>query len=140
MSNWPPFEDLYPKSKAYLELQPLRIPTGWTIGWNQLDVSMRTDRGGIGGSSVFTATHVGTRFNIDIEFRPEFDPEGAFQLTVTYQPWPRTERGRRRQDVPFAFGVDRQIVHEFETRSYADLVAELEHWIARCTVWTREGN
>lgn len=135
----PPFEDLYPRSKAYLELPPLRIPTGWTIGWNSLDIGMAASLDGIGGSSVFTATHEQRRFNIDIEFRPEFDPDGAFHLAVKYQPWPRSERGRRRKDVPFALGMDAETVHEFETRSYAALITELEHWIARCTVWTREG-
>lgn len=101
----PPFEDLYPRSKAYLELPPLRIPTGWTIGWNALDIGMAASLDGIGGSSVFTATHVQRRFNIDIEFRPEFDPEGAFHLEVKYQPWLRSERGRRRKDVPFALDI-----------------------------------
>src|SRR6476661_295990 len=134
-----PFEDAFPDSPAYRELQPLRIPAGWRIGWNQLLVTMDGDLTGIGGSSVFHATNEGRRFNIDVEFRPEFDPEGAFHLTVIYQPWPRTHRGRRRQDVPFRFDGDALTVHRFETRSYPALIAELEHWIARCTVWEREG-
>ena len=136
----PPFEDVYSQSKAYLELPPLRIPAGWTIGWNTLDAGMAVSLDGIGGSSVFSATHVERRFNIDIAFRPEFDPDGAFHLEVTYQPWPRSGQGRRRKDVPLAFGIDAQMVHEFETRSWPALIAELEHWIARCTVWTREGS
>ena len=136
----PPFQDLYPHSKAYRELQPLRIPTGWTIGWNELDVGLDTSLDGVGGMSVFSATHEGRRFHIDIMFRPEFDPNGAFHLEVRYQPWPRSEGGRRRKDVPFAFDADAQIVHEFETRSYPALIAELEHWIARCTVWQHEGS
>lgn len=134
----PPFYDLYPRSRAYLDLPPLRIPGGWTIGLNTLDAGMAGSFDGVGGSSLFNATHAGRRFNIDIAFRPEFDPDGAFHLEVTYQPWPRTERGRRRKDLPFAFGADAQIVHTFETRSWPDLIAELEHWIARCTVWTIE--
>lgn len=136
----PPFEDRFPKSKAYLELQPLRIPPGWKIGWNDLNTGMAADPGGIGGSTVFYAMNAGTRFDIDIGFRPEFDPDGVFHLEVRYQSWPRTERGRRRQDVPFAFDGAAETVHEFETRSYPDLITELEHWIARCTVWTREGD
>lgn len=136
----PPFHELYPRSPAFLELQPLRIPVGWKVGWNDLNVGMAADLGGIGGSTVFHARHEGRRFDIDIGFRPEFDPDGAFHLEVRYQPWPRTERGRRRQDAPLAFGPDAETVHEFETRSYPALVAELEHWIARCTVWQREGH
>src|SRR5690606_16421097 len=77
---------------------------------------------------------------IDVEVRPEFDPAGAFHLTVLYAPWPRTERGRRRQGEPLRFGLEAETVHVFETRSYEALVAELERWIARCTVWTREGD
>jgi hypothetical protein len=136
----PPFEDVYPHSRAYLALPPLRIPAGWTIGWNTLDAGMAESLDDIGGSSVFNATHVERRFNIDIDFRPEFDPDGAFHLAVTYQPWPRSGRGRRRKDVPFAFDIDAEIVHEFETRTWPALIAELELWIARCTVWTREGS
>ena len=137
-----PFDphNTYPDSRAYRELQPLRLPSGWAVGWNELYVGMDADPGEIGGSSVFNATHEGRRFNLDIELRPGFDQAGGFHLTVLYQPWPRTERGRRRQDLPFALGADAQVVHAFETRSCAELVAELELWIARCTVWTREGH
>ena len=90
-----PYQELFPNSPAYRELQPLRIPAGWLIGWNQLDIGLDADLTGVGGSSVFNATNEGRRFNIDIEFRPEFDPDGSFHLTVIYQPWPRTERGHR---------------------------------------------
>ncbi|MGH7026624.1 hypothetical protein [Brevundimonas sp.] len=41
---------------------------------------MAADPGGIGGSSAFSATNKGRRFYIDIEFSPEFDPDGAFCL------------------------------------------------------------
>ncbi|HEX8662047.1 MAG TPA: hypothetical protein VF686_09270 [Brevundimonas sp.] len=136
----PEFHELFPHSPAFRDMQPLRIPAGWRIVWNQLDIGMATDVTGVGGSSVFHATNESRRFNIDVEFRPEFDPDGSFHLTIVYQPWPRTERGRRRQDVAFAFDGDGQTVHTFETRAYPDLVAELEHWIARCTVWEREGH
>lgn len=96
--------------------------------------------GELGGSSLFYATNAGRRFNIDVEFRPEFDPGGAFHMTILYAPWPRTERGRRRQGEPLVFGLEAEEVHAFETRSYEALVVELEHWIARCTIWTREGH
>ena len=139
MTSYDP-HDTYPNSRAYRELQPLRLPAGWAVGWNELFVGMDADLGEVGGSSVFNATNEGRRFNIDIEFRPEFDPEGAFHMTVRYQPWPRTERGGRRHDVPFAFGIEARTVHTFETRSYPELVAELERWIARCTLWTPEGH
>lgn len=136
----PPFQDVYPDSPAYLGLPPLRIPAGWMIGWNTLDAGMAASLEGIGGSSVFTATNEGRRFRIDVMFRPEFDPDGAFHLETWYQPWPRSEGGRRRQDLPFAFDANARIVHAFETRSYPALIAELEHWIARCTPWQYEGS
>ena len=134
------FEDVYPGSPAFQGLPRLRIPGGWTVGWNTLDASMEADLSGIGGSSVFNATHPGSRFSIDVEFRPEFDPEGSFHLTVIYQPWPRTESGRRRKDVPFAIDGAAEEVHRFETRSCSELLEHLEYWIARCTVWIREEN
>ena len=33
-----------------------------------------------------------------------------------------------------------QLVHKFETRSYAELVEHLEQQIARCSIWMVEGN
>jgi hypothetical protein len=134
------FEDAFPNSPAYLELVPLRVPAGWTIGWNQLYVGLDPASGTLGGSSEFHASNPGRRFAIDVEFRPEFDPAGAFHLTVIYQPWPRTERGRRRNEAPFAFDAAAEEVHRFETRDYAALIAQLEYWIAKCSVWVREGH
>ena len=72
-------------------------------------------------------------------FRPEFDPNGRFIIEVTYVPYERTEKGRRR-DVPFARHAGDQVVHTFETRSYAELVEHLEQQIARCSVWVIEGH
>lgn len=138
--TFPRFEDQYPDSPAFRDLPPLRIPAGWRIGWNTLQAGMHDDLTGVGGSSVFNATNEGRRFNIDVEFRPEFDPEGSFHLIVAYQPWPRTERGRRRNEAPFAFDAHAREVHRQEIRSYAELLERLEHWIARCSVWAIEQN
>ena len=128
------------KSPAYLGLQALRIPAGWSIGWNTLYATSRAEQGEFGGSSLFNATNPGRRFRIDVAFRPEHDPDGRFHLTVEYQPWPRTEKGRRRTDVAFVFDCDAETIHHFDTASYAELVDQLEAWIARCTMWVREGN
>jgi hypothetical protein len=121
-------------------LQPLRIPGGWTIGWNTLYATSRAENGDFGGSSLFTATNPGRRFIVDVAFSPEFSPSGKFHLVVNYQPWPRTERGKRRQDLPFRFDHAAVEVHRFETSSYPGLVHELEVWLARCSGWVREGN
>lgn len=130
----------FAKAPAYLELQPLRVPAGWTIGWNNLYTTSKVEEGDFGGSSVFYAFNEGRRFSIDVEFRPEFDPTGRFELTVMYQPWPRTERGRRRTDLPFQFDSNAELVHAHETALYGELVDELENWIARCTTAVREGH
>jgi hypothetical protein len=130
----------FAKSPAFLELQPLRIPAGWAVAWNSLYASSKAESGDFGGSSLFYAVNEGRRFSIDVGFEPEFDPEGHFHLTVTYQPWPRNERGRRMSDEPFRLDAKAEVVHSAETQSYADLVALLETWIARCTVWVREGH
>ncbi|MES2444900.1 MAG: hypothetical protein V4574_18915 [Pseudomonadota bacterium] len=132
--------DAFQKYPAYLALQPLRIPAGWRVDWNTLYATSDAEKGEFGGSSLFNATNEGRRFGIDVAFRPEFDPEGRFHLSVIYQPWPRTERGRRRTGVPFALDGDAETVHESDTASYAELVDRLETWIARCTLWVREGN
>jgi hypothetical protein len=122
-------------------LQPLRVPAGWLINWNTLDEVEAGDESvrAYGGSSVFMATHATRRFQIDVEWRPEFDPEGSFRMRVEYAPWERTERGRRRNDLAPSF-ADAEVVHEFETRSHAELVRELDAWLWRCATWMREGH
>jgi hypothetical protein len=133
-------QDLFPTSRAYAEMQPLRIPPGWMIGLNDLRVGMAVETDGPPGlaSTLFNATHAGRRFNIDVEV--EAGAEGAFRLTVTYAPWPRDGRGRRIQDQPLSFGGETEVVHAVTTGAYEELIAQLEHWIARCSVWAREGN
>ncbi|KAB7644358.1 hypothetical protein [Polymorphobacter fuscus] len=123
-----------------LSLQPLRIPGGWIIEWNTLYETSRAERGDFGGSSVFRAVNERQRFSVDVEFRPEFDPDGKFHLVVVYQPWPRTERGRRRTNLPFLFDGSAETVHDAEMPDYATMIAELERWLARCSGWMREGN
>lgn len=121
-------------------LQPLRIPAGWEVGWNTLfgPETMFENGEAPGGSSLFSATNEHRRFWIDVEWRPEFDPEGEFRLRVEYAPWERTERGRRIPG-PLHFR-DAEVVHRFGTKSHPELVAELERWLARCTTWTKEGH
>ena len=122
-------------------LQPLRIPAGWFINWNTLlEIDPAEAEGGaFAGSSLFMATHAQMRFQIDVEWRPEFDPDGSYQMRVEYAPWKRTERGRRREDVALSF-ADAEVVHRFETRSRAELVRELDAWLWRAATWVREGH
>ena len=138
MAN-PLTNDTFAISGNRLELERLRLPSGWLVGVNALYVGLD---GGLGDlcSVLFYAQNEGRRFGIEVDWRPEFDPDGSFHLRVTYQPWPRDERGRRRKNLPFAFDGDEQVVHGFETRSYPDLLAELERCLDRCSIWTVEGN
>ena len=80
------------------------------------------------------------RFFIDVEFRPEHDPKGHFYLSVDYLPWSRDERGRRLQDGPVVPDASVQRMHQAEIASYAELIEQLETWIARCSAWAVEGN
>lgn len=129
----------YADGPHYRNLQPLRIEGGWRVGWNTLYVDLDPNAGDLGGSTIFYAANEGRRFIIDVMFRPEFDPNGRFILEVTYVPYLRTEKGRRR-DVPFARHAGDQVVHTFETRSYAELVEHLEQQLARCSIWVIEGH
>lgn len=133
-------EDHFPDSPFMRNLPPLRIPSGWCIGWNTLALDCKAEDGP-GGSSLFYAVNEGRRFIIDVMFREEFDPNGRFILEVSYRPYPRTEKGRRRKDVTFNDGASEdKVVHFFETRSMPELVEQLQHWIARCSVWVIEGH
>lgn len=122
-------------------LQPLRVPAGWFINWNTLEETDAVDAegGAFGGSSLFMATHEQMRYRIDVEWRPEFDPDGSYHLTVEYAAWERSERGRRRSDVPLSFGAA-ELVHRFETRSRVALVQELNTWLWRGATEVREGH
>ncbi|HET9231182.1 MAG TPA: hypothetical protein VFO00_07825 [Vitreimonas sp.] len=139
MADWSP-EKNFPDSPFMRGLPSLRIPSSWFININNLDINSTPEEGHIGGSSLFMATNENRRFTIDVMFRPEFDPNGSFIMEVHYWPWPRTEQGRRRNHVAFASLTESKLVHRFETRSMTDLVDQLQHWIARCSVWTIEGH
>ena len=79
------------------------------------------------------------RFRIDVEWRPEFDPEGCYRMGVEYAPWERTARGRRRTDLPLSF-ADAEEVYSLETRDRGELVAALDDWLWRGATWLREGH
>jgi hypothetical protein len=121
-------------------LQPLRVPAGWRIDWNtlaEIDPSETAVRDGwFGGSSLFLAIHDSRRTLIDLEWRPEDDPNGEYVLKVLHAPWERTPGGQQdhagTEPVSYRNGVP---VHEFRTRDRFALVAELESLLASDRGW-----
>ncbi|MBA4062176.1 MAG: hypothetical protein C0501_00395 [Isosphaera sp.] len=126
-----------------VELQALRVPAGWSVGWNTLFEVDPTPgavaAGFFGGSSLYQATHGGRRLTIDVEWRPEDDPGGHYRLRVLYSPWGRTGRGRRVDSGELIPAWD-EPYHEFTTASRSELVRELEEWLRRCTGLVVEPN
>ena len=119
-------------------LQPLRVPSGWRVSWNTLfEVDPSEDnvrRGFFGGSSLFAAVNEGLRLTLDLMWRPEDDAAGEYQLIVEYAPWPRTDSGRRRKDLPLSF-ADARLVYEFRTRDRLEVVRELEASLRTRSDW-----
>ena len=119
-------------------LQPLRIPPGWRVEWNtwfEIDPTVDNLRAGyFGGSSLFMATHEARRLYLDLEWRPEDELAGEFALTVHYTPWLRTERGRRRKNLPIDPNTAR-LVYEFRTRDRLIAVREVEAALVGRAEW-----
>lgn len=122
------------------KLQPLRILAGWQVNWHTLmeldptPENFQAHAACFSGSSLFLATNEVRRSNVDVEWRPEYDPNGRYVLTVQYVPWPRTPNGKRRKGVPLDF-ADAEVVHKFETTSREELVNELEDVFLRVLDW-----
>jgi len=123
-------------------LHPLRVPAGWRVDWNSLYPvePVPANAAHFIGSTLFSAVHEGARCWIDVEWRPEGDVTGHYNLRVEYQPWPRTPAGRRRRGAPLRFDGASQGVHRFGTRDLAALVAELERWLEECPRRVFEGS
>ena len=132
--------DGYCASRAYQELYALRIPGGWRVDWNTLSKTPDGDTGSADASAVFLATNEGRRFQIDVERRRDTRGVARFQMTVSYQPWARSPSGRRVTNSRLQFDAHAEVVHSAQISSAGDLVQELETWIARCTMWVREGH
>ncbi|WP_146462357.1 hypothetical protein [Rubripirellula tenax] len=119
-------------------LQPLRIPPDWRVGWNTLfeldPTAENVRRGFFGGSSLFGASSVHMRLAVDVEWRPEDDPDGRYCLTVYYAPWKRTENGRRRKNVALDFS-HANVVYDMETRSRQEIVEQIEEVLRGRDEW-----
>jgi len=109
------------------QLHPLRICSGWNIHRNALTTVPAIPAGSDpGGVRLFRAVDAARRLRLDVTTRAESGGQVRYALELVYSPWSRTERGRRRTEVPLSFEGDVRRAHSVDTPVYADLVRELE--------------
>lgn len=77
------------------------------------------------------------RLAIDVEWRPEDDPEGRYYLSVRYARWKRTEDGRRQKNIPLDFS-DAEVVYRMETQSRQELVQRIEEVLRGRDEWSEQ--
>lgn len=120
-------------------LHPLRIASGWTIRRNLL-----TEAAPFSSTNsdplLFRAIADQRRFRLDVLHQPTSDAPATYALELLYAPWPRTDRGRRRHDLPLTFDCTSRLMHRFVTTNYADLIRHLEAWLWRASSWAVEGH
>ncbi len=108
-----------------MNLQPLKIPSGWTIDWNLLtdtDPTEDTIHEFTGSSLLLISSH--TRLKaIDVSWRPEGDINGAYQLQVICL-LPKFNTKTNTLDYE---GVWEDPELEFSTQNRLELVDKLNH-------------
>lgn len=108
-----------------MNLQPLKIPSGWNIEWNLLtetDPTEDTIHEFTGSSLLLISSH--TRLKaIDVSWRPEGDINGAYQLQVIYL-LPNFNTKTNTLDYE---GVWEAPELEFSTKNRLELVDKLNH-------------
>lgn len=133
-------DELFAQSQAFRSIVPLRIPGGWRIAINDLRRGWPDEDDLDLGSTIFHAVNEERRFSVDVEYRRESSVTG-FVLTIEYEPWGRDARGRRlRTGTPFRFTAAAETIETMNTPDFETMLGMLEYWIARCTLWTREGS
>ena len=119
-------------------LLPLRLSSGWTIERNAIkETPLQPPERNV---LLFRAIEEQRRFRIDVVWQPDGYPAGEYLLEVRYAPWPRTEKGKRRTDVPLQFDEHARVMHRFSRHVLAELVAYLEAWLWRASCWAVEGH
>ncbi len=102
-------------------LQPLRIPAGWSVSWNAFHEEEPTEANVLAFSgTLFAAEHRGAKVAIDLEWSPKNVEEGRF--VVAYVKYARYEK---------ANGA--VLLGTFETRNRQEIVAELERFMVTLT-------
>ena|SRR5437660_436227 len=118
-------------------LQPLRVPPGWRIDWNTLfeeDPTEPANASGyyFGGTDLFLATNASRRLAIDIEWRTEPDKQatGRYRMRLLRIVEPNAvESSGSESGAGLNVNWDDPI-RDFETAMRAELVVELEAWLA----------
>ncbi|MAB47621.1 MAG: hypothetical protein CMC05_03220 [Flavobacteriaceae bacterium] len=108
-----------------MNLQPLKIPAGWSVDWNLLTDTDPTEdiiHEFTGSSLLHISSH--TRLKaIDVSWRPEGDINGAYQLQVIYL-LPKFNTKTNTLDYE---GVWEAPELEFSTQNRLELVDKLNH-------------
>ncbi len=99
-------------------LLPLRVPAGWVVGWNTF-WDMEVPEDGFGGSSLLYCLRHDQRLVIDVEWRPEDDPNGHYHYYVQRQP-------ASGESAP-----EPEIRASGESRSRFEVAAWVNRWLAR---------
>ena len=106
------------------DLQPLRITSGWTIEWNTFMEKdpHPDDMLDFSGSSLLHAFNQSSKRAINLEWRPEEDPDGEFILRVInlYE-----EYNSRTQKVDLN-GIWEAPHLELRSKNRSNIVAEIE--------------
>ena len=108
-----------------MNLQPLKIPSGWTVDWNLLtetDPTEDTIHEFTGSSLLLISSHTLLKA-IDVSWQPEGDINGAYQLQVIYL-LPKFNTKTNTLDYE---GVWEAPELEFSTQNRLELVDKLNH-------------
>lgn len=124
------------------KLHPLRLCSGWSILRNAItETPPAASPETAGCLLLFRAISTSRRFRLDVRSQPASDSgEHRYSLELLYAPWLRTERGRRRENVPLTFDGEVRMMHQFATSDYPELVRYLEAWLWRASGWAVEGH
>lgn len=127
---------------ALERLHPLHLSSGWTIHRNAITAQPPSPSTPPPPESLllFRAIADQRRFRLDVLRQAETDGNVSYLIELLYAPYHRTERGRRREDVPLTFDGEVRVMHRFVTTAYDELVRYLEAWLWRAAGWAVEGH
>lgn len=109
------------------KLQALRIPAGWSIGWNTFtEVDPQSIQNTTSDKwyeyefdeDMFQATNTHLKLIIDLGWYPSYDPNGSFGLVLI-----------RRHDTIESQGIWDRPLKEIKTRDKSKIVTAIENWM-----------